>query len=231
MKGYIFFITGIILLFATCKHVEKTKLDVQIYRQVDSTDYLNVIIEQSIFASGNLQLEKSCEVLNKEIKNRIDSLKKNLQEKAGVFFSEIRKEGIERPQWNFELYVRDSVFMANSEYISLRMMVYIFEGGAHGMTQFYAYNYDVKQQKLLNPQQILDFGKSKEINELLERNFVNTDSCFTEIPTLENGVSALNMNMEIFCFTYPQYALGSYSCGYLEVNIPRVELKEELILK
>lgn len=223
MKSYILLLIGSFLFFTACKHT--VKIEVQTQKQVDTTEHLNVNITQSVFSSTDPQVGKSCDVLNTRMRYLVDSLEKSLKMEADTFYTRMVKEGMERPIWNFELYVEDSVFMANPDYISVRVTVYTFQGGAHGMTEFYAFNYDVKKQQLQTPQQILDFKRSKEINELLKKNFVNTDSCFTEIPTLENGFTALNVNSESVCFTYPQYVLGPYSCGYAQVSIPRVELK------
>ncbi len=227
MRNYILLLVGGLLLLAACN--PKGKIEVQTREKSDSTEYLKVNIAQSVFTSENPETQKSCDVLNAKVRYLIDSIETTLALQADTFYTTLKQEGIERPVWNFELYVGDTVFMVSPDYISLRLMTYIFRGGAHGMTEFHAFNYDVKRRQLQSPIQILDFSKYKEINEVLKRNFVNTDNCFTEIPTLENGFTALNVSINAIYLTYPQYVLGPYSCGYAQVVLPRSELKGMLL--
>lgn len=227
MKAYILGLVSGLLFFAACE--KNGSIEVQTQSRADTAKYLNVNVSQSIFTSADPQIRKSCDVLNAKVRYVTDSLEKSLNTLADTFYTRFAKEGKERPEWNFELYVKDSVFMADGSYISVLLTVYSFQGGAHGMTEFYAFNYDVKKQQFQTPQQILDFRKKAEINKLLQENFVNKDSCFTDIPTLDNGFTALNLNTGTVCFTYPQYVLGPYYCGCVQVSIPRSELKGILL--
>lgn len=227
MKKCILLLMGGLLLLTACKR--EGKIEIQTQKSVDSTDYLRVNIVQSVFTSADSEIQKSCDLLNAKVHYLIDSIQKSLSLQADTFYSRLVQNGIERPVWNFEFYAEDSVFMVRPDYISLRLMTYVFRGGAHGMTDFYAFNYDVRRQQLQSPAQILDFRKYREINELLKKNFVNAEGCFTEIPTLENGFAALNISTKAVCLTYPQYVLGPYACGYAQVNLPRAELKGMLL--
>lgn len=227
MKNCILLLLGGLLFLSAC-HSEGG-IEVQTCKRSDSTAYLKANIVQSVFTSANPETRKSCEILNAKVSYLIDSIEKSLLLQADTFYTGLEQAGMERPVWDFEMYVEDSVFMASPDYISLRITVYTFQGGAHGMTEFYAFNYDVKRRQFQEPDQILDFGKYTDINELLKKNFVNTDSCFTEIPTLENGLAALNVTAETVCLTYPPYVLGPYSCGYAQVVIPRSELEDMLL--
>lgn len=228
MKNGILLLLGGLLFLSACR--SEGGIEVQTRKRTDSLAYLKANIAQSVFTSANPEIRKSCDILNTKVNYLIDSIEKSLLLQADTFYTGLKQAGMERPEWDFELYVEDSVFMASPEYISLRITVYTFQGGAHGMTEFYAFNYDVKHRQFLEPDQILDFGKYREINELLKKNFVNTDNCFTEVPTLENGLSALNVTEETVCLTYSPYVLGPYSCGYAQVHLPRSELEGMLFL-
>ncbi len=228
MKNCILFLLGGLLFLSSCQ--PKEEIEVQTSKRADSTAYVKANIVQSVFTSANSEIRKSCDMLNAKVSYLIDSIEKSLLLQADTFYTGLEQAGMERPVWDFEMYAEDSVFMASPDYISLRITVYTFQGGAHGMTEFYAFNYDVKRRQFLEPDQILDFGKYREINELLKKNFVNTDSCFTDVPTLENGLAALNVTAETVCLTYPPYVLGPYACGYAQVVIPRSELKGMLFL-
>ncbi|MFR7876763.1 MAG: hypothetical protein ACLU4J_10480 [Butyricimonas paravirosa] len=51
------------------------------------------------------------------------------------------------------MQVGDSVFIANDQYVCVRLIIYTFTGGAHGITNFYTFNYDVQNQKFLTNQE------------------------------------------------------------------------------
>ena len=97
-------------------------------------------------------------------------------------------------------------------------------GGAHGMTNFYAINYDVKTQKFLTNKDILNLDKAADINALLKANLKDPDKCFTfEAPTVDN-VTCINLTLHTVDFTYAQYILGPYS-------IPKEKMKDMLVIK
>ena len=93
----------------------------------------------------------------------------------------------EEPMIPFELEVKDSVFMADRHYISVRLAVYTLTGGANGLTEYYAVNYSLKDKKFLNSRRcILNYDRSAEIDKQIQRNFKNPENCFSEVPTLAN---------------------------------------------
>ena len=149
---------------------------------------------------------------------------------ANEFFQSWQGSGEERPAWIYELQVGDSVFMANDRYVSIRLMVYTFTGGAHGITNFYTFNYDVQNQKFLTDQEVLNYVNETQINAQLKANFKNPEGCFTTDPTLKD-VTTVNFNKKSVCFTYGQYVLGAYACGVAEVTVPRAALKNDLLIK
>lgn len=228
MKNCILIVVLLAISLAGCHRVN---VNVKTETYKNKTSDLEVNIEKSVFSSTDAETEKSCEVLNRRIGYFIDSLQTSLKTAADTFFTMFAANPDERPVYNYELYVRDTVFMADKDLISVRMTVYTFQGGAHGMTDFYAFNYDVPARRFLTSRQILNFKDTQALDNLLKKNFVNRDSCFTEEPTVQNGFTALNVSPSAVCFTYPQYALGPYSCGYAQVYIPRTELKDIFLRK
>lgn len=229
MKNSIILVAFLALFVCSCGRT--ARVDVKTVSSVDSTRNWEVNIQRSVFFSEEAVTEKSCSVLNSRISHFIDSMANGLKQDADQFFAEYRHTEEEYPAFGYELYVRDTVFMANDKYISVRLTIYEFEGGAHGMTNYYAFNYDVKNQRFFQPDQILDLNKKSELNALLKKNFVNKDGCFTEIPTLSNGYTAVNVSPTDVYFIYPQYVLGPYSCGAAQVIIPRLELKDIYLWK
>ena len=172
----------------------------------------DITVNRSMFSSADANVNKSCEVLNKKIEKFVNDLQDSLKADANEFFQSWQGSGEERPAWIYELQVGDSVFMANDRYVSVRLMVYTFTGGAHGITNFYTFNYDVQN------------------NAQLKANFKNPEGCFTTDPTLKD-VTTVNFNKKSVCFTYGQYVLGAYACGVAEVTVPRAALKNDLLIK
>lgn len=226
MRKNIFMFIGFWMFLAACNSVKiETKTDKY---EVDTKNW-EVNVEKSVFSSKDAEVEQSCKIFNERVQQFIDSLQNNLKTEADTFFALYTDKPEERPVFNYQFYVRDTVFMADADRISVRLSVYSFTGGAHGTTDFYAFNYNVKKRIFLNPGQMIDLKKTKEWNELLAKNFKNDQKCFTDKPTLTSGYTAFNISPETVCFTYPQYVLGPYYCGPAEVFIPRSELKGLLL--
>ncbi len=228
MKTIYCILFGLLGLLGSCK--QQTKIDTKTDKYVDQTQSWDINVEKTYFSSTNAEAEKACRVVNAKVQYLIDSLQNNVKTQADTFFAAFATDTANRPVYNYELYIRDTVFLANEDYISIRLSAYSFTGGAHGMTDFYALNYNMKKQAFVSPQEILDFKQRIEINNLLAENFKNEGGCFTEKPTLTNGFTALNITPKAICFTYPQYVLGPYSCGYAQVYIPRDKLNGVLLM-
>lgn len=225
MKKVLFLILVIGVSLTAC---QKPQITVQKQNVADSTDNWGVNITYPLFSSTGTAEEKACFAVNDTVFKFIDQLQRNLKMEADTFFGLFADSISQRPPFSYQLYIEDSVFMATDNYISLRLTIYTFEGGAHGMTNYCAFNYDVKKGKFLMPEDIIDYTKAEEINSLLAKYFDNTENCFTEIPTLTNGFTALTISPESMCFTYPQYSLGAYACGMAMVTIPDKELQRIL---
>ena len=110
------------------------------------------------------------------------------------------------------------------------MVVFTLTGGANGLTEYYAFNYSIKQDKFLSPEDILNYSKSAEIDKQIQKNFKNPDNCFSDVPTLAN-VTVVNFTPGDICFTYDPLVLGAHYCGAAQVSVPRMILKGDLLLK
>ena len=208
-------IMAVIMAFAFMGCQPKIQdLSVKSEKVTANSENWDITVNRSMFSSADANVNKSCEVLNKKIEKFVNDLQDSLKSDANEFFQSWQGTGEERPAWIYELQVGDSVFMANDQYVSVRLMVYTFTGGAHGITNFYTFNYDVQNQ----------------INAQLKANFKNPEGCFTTEPTLKD-VTVVNFNKTSVCFTYGQYILGAYACGVAEVNVPRTALKNDLLIK
>ena len=205
-------------------------LNVKKEKLTANSENWDIVVNRSMFSSEDMNVNKSCEVLNKKIEKLVDDLQDSLKNNANEFFRAWQGSGEERPTWIYELQISDSVFVANDRYVSIRLTVYTFSGGAHGITDFYTFNYDVQNQKFLSNQEILNFSNEAQIDARIKANFKDPENCFTTDPTLKN-VSVINFNAKSVCFTYAQYVLGAYACGVAEVTVPRSSLKDDLLIE
>lgn len=223
MKHVFWILIGALLLFCSCR--KPVQIDVTTVKFVEETPNWEINIGKNVFSSANPEANKACLTVNNAMQEYIDSLQTQLKKDADELFSTYEKDTADRPIWNYQLYVRDTVFMADADYISVRIQVYTFTGGAHGMTDFKSLNYSVGKQAFVTAEQILNFKEEEKLNGLLADNFNDEQGCFTDKPTLTNGFTAFNVTPSAVCFTYLQYVLGPYSCGAAEVYIPRKELE------
>lgn len=229
MKTFIISILSLSSLLVGCQE-KHNEIEVSKTQFADETENWDIALNYSKFTSKDEQAKKSCDILNKEIDDLVINLQDSLKKNATDLFANLATEGIERPVWKYSLTIADSVFMANDRFISVRLTVYTFTGGAHGMTQFYSFNYDVKNQRLLDNKDVLNYENKTAIDQLLKTNFKNPEECFDVDPTLE-AVSVINISPTNTVFTYEQYILGAYVCGVAEVLVPTNELKEDFLLK
>lgn len=193
------------------------------------TSEFDITIAYPVFTSQKAEVERGCKVVNEEISRLIDSLQNDLKAQLNQYLQKAR-EMKEEPMIPFELEVKDSVFMADRHYISVRLAVYTLTGGANGLTEYYAVNYSLKDKKFLNSEGILNYDRSAEIDKQIQRNFKNSENCFSEVPTLAN-VTTVNFSGSDICFTYAPLVLGAHYCGAAEIAVPRMLLKGDFLLK
>lgn len=193
------------------------------------TSEFDITIAYPVFTSQKAEVERGCKVVNEEISRLIDSLQNDLKAQLNQYLQKAR-EMKEQPMIPFELEVKDSVFMADRHYISVRLAVYTLTGGANGLTEYYAVNYSLKDKKFLNSEGILNYDRSAEIDKQIQRNFKNPENCFSEVPTLAN-VTTVNFSGSDICFTYAPLVLGAHYCGAAEIAVPRMLLKGDFLLK
>ena len=221
IRNYTFVVALLALFFTGCgEAIIKVGKDFLSHK----TNEFDITIAYPVFTSQKAEVEQGCKAVNGDI-SRLNDLKAQLN----VYLQKAR-EMKEEPMIPFELDVKDSVFMADRHYISVRLAVYTLTGGANGLTEYYAVNYSLKDKKFLRPESILNYDKSAEIDKQIQRNFKNPENCFSEVPTLAN-VTTVNFSGGDICFTYNPLVLGAHYCGAAEISVPRMLLKGDLLLK
>ena len=219
MKTKLFTLVFAVLVLGACK--KEIKLDVKQIHLTDTTGQWDIKIDRPAFSTTDAETEKSCVKFNDEVNGLINGIHAAFIEQAKENIACLNSAGFKQAA-PYELIIEDSVFLADQNYISVRVLSYEMLGGAHGMTDFYAINYDVKTQKFLTNKDILNLDKAADINALLKANF--------EAPTVDN-VTCINLTLHTVDFTYAQYILGPYSCGHTIISIPKEKMKDMLVIK
>lgn len=227
MKTKTLAILAVACMLASCQ--KEIKLHVKQIHETEKNDLWEIDVQRPVFSTTETSVEKSCVIINDSITNFITQQQDSLKVQARELKTSLDAAGLSMAGV-CSFYVRDSVFMADEDYISVRLLTYTFTGGAHGMTNFYGLNYNVKTMRFLDPKEIIDYSKADQINELLKTHFQNPDSCFSQIPTIEN-LTTVNVTLHTVDFTYAQYVLGAYACGYTTVAIPRNKMNDLLLIK
>lgn len=228
MKTRLFTLVLAALALAACK--KEIKLEVKQIHETNKTAQWTVDITRPVFSSTEAEVEKSCVKFNDEISGLVNGIHAAFIEQCKETISSLDSIG-EKQMTPYELLIRDTVFMADDNYISVRVLSYEMIGGANGITNFYGVNYDVKNQKFINKQDILNTNKAIDINNLLKENLKDPEKCFTfDTPTIDN-VNAVNITPSTVVFTYNKYILGPGSCGTATISVPRTKLEGMLILK
>lgn len=228
MRTKVLAVFAIALSVAACK--KEIKLEVKQIQETDKTAQWDIQTSHPVFSSTETDVENSCVKFNDEMGGLVHGIQAAFMEQAKESIASLDSAGIKQIA-PYQLIIQDTVTLANENYISVRVLSYEMLGGAHGMTNFYGVNYDVKNQKFLNKKDILNLSKASEINALLKANLKDPDNCFSfEAPTVDN-LTAINITQHSIEFTYAQYILGPYSCGPATISVPREKMQGMLMLK
>lgn len=205
----------IFILFSCSMTTTITKEEIK----EETSEYKIDVVESFIDCDKNSEY-KTIEPINTRMGELVDSLIYDLKsaalEQAAHF---------DHPPFQYQLMVTDTIFNISQEIISTRLTAYIFAGGAHGKTEFYAVNYSPKKLIFLSTGDIFDLNKTKEINTVIAKYFVNPERCFSTTPTLETATT-VNISKTSVIFTYAHYTLGAYYCGSAVVEVPLKEIKD-----
>lgn len=218
------------IIFAVLTGCQSGKIEVRKEKQNDRTEMWDISVTKSLFSSTNAEYAGKFEIVNQRLTFLVDSLIKDFKTQVIDYNKAFDTIPDGQPFRPLEMFVEDSVFSANTNYISLRLKVYASLGGANGETSFYAINCDLNKKQFLSIGEILNLKQVMSINTLLKDNFKNPDHCFSDLPTVAS-CSALNFTGKNVCFMYGKYVLGAGACGELAIDIERSGLKDLLLIK
>lgn len=225
---------AIILLLALAGILSACQKEIKLERKkinvTEEDSNWRIRLSHSVFSFPETSIEKACMVYNDKVEGIVEDIHSNFIENAKGLVASLDSAGIETAA-RYELFLTDSVYMADDKFISVLVQSYQMLGGANGNTEYYALNYDLATGKFLNKTDIIDASKAAEINTLLKSHLLDPDQCYTfEEPTIDN-CSAINLSPTTVEFTYAKYILGPGACGPATISIPREKLNHALKIK
>jgi len=158
------------------------------------------------------------------------------------------KETPEKEEDKFAFFSHFEIIQSNSTYISFVLKYGGFSGGAHGYENIVSYNYDVKNQKIINLKDLFSNDKDylkilsdqsrvqlkKQFTTISEEEKKSSDpealkeSIKSMIEMIESGTEQNEENFKVFTFTpdkikiyFGQYQVGPYAIGMPEVEIDK----------
>lgn len=196
-------------------------------KAVEDTAYYKVFKNFPEFISQEKKTKKNLTILNQAIVNFTDTLEQYYwgtnPEGAKQIKNETQAAGI------FELLNKYQILDTTHRFISIKFETYSYALGAHGFTGINTFNFDIKNNRFIQLTDIISFTKPEnliQLNNLVQKNFKNPDSCFNTQPAVSPDFNKFGISREYLYLYYEAYELGAYYCGSATIKIPVNELKE-----
>lgn len=200
---------------------------VEMDRVIEDTAYYSIRMHYPVFSSDDKVENDKLEFLNQEIASFLDTASHyywGVHTTAIVhFLKETKASG------KYELTNKYTILDSTKTLISLKMETYSYAMGAHGFNALHTYNLDLANNKMLKLEDILDLSskeKNELLNKLLQKNFVDPEDCFNDLPTANKDFELFGLEPGFLVFFYQAYDLGAYSCGEASVRISLDELRD-----
>jgi len=140
----------------------------------------------------------------------------------------------ENPEEPFDFIATWTPTQLNNKYLSFVINIYYFTGGAHGVNEIYAFNYDLNMKKEIS---MLDFLNSSQdslnkvaelsaqnITSQLQSNGMQANDIIKQM--IQQGTMPTNENFQNFNFTYnsliiyfQQYQVAPGSVGSITITL------------
>lgn len=206
---------------------------------IHQTDnFYNIQVEYPQFTNIDSAFNKKISDL---IKSEVETFKKDAKDnyEARRATAPAQEPLPENPEIPFDFIGSWEPTQLNDAYISFVIRWYYFVGGAHGVTEVYAFNYDLKKDKEIT---ILDFLNSsqpaleklanlarQDITSQLQSNGITIDSSLQQM--IESGTKPTKENYQNFNFNYnsltiyfQQYQVAFGAAGPITVNFYKITL-------
>jgi len=253
-RNYLFIvIIMIILVAAAVWFVKNEKVSTEIsvekglqvsINSISQTDnFYNIQVEYPQFDDVASAFNDKISIL---ITGEIDTFKKNAKDNwdARIATTPPGQTIPENPAAPFDFIANWKPVQLNNKYLSFVINIYYFSGGAHGLNEVYAFNYDIVQKKeitindfLGNPPQALQKLSQiavQQVTSQLQSSGVQIDDILTQM--IQQGTQPVEDNYRNFNFNYnsltiyfQQYQVAPGYVGPVTITIFKNTLDENSI--
>ena len=193
-----------------------------------SADSKEINIQEN---SGNYHLSVKYPILKNEFAD--GCLKKLVQEKIDNFKNQLSAENVSS-RWKSELFTTYALWTYSARMVSIKLEIYQFTGGAHGMTEIVTATFDLENSQELQLKDIFDPGSRflEIISEIAQQQLREKLGPQADGEWIKEGTAAQPQNFQHFVLTpreiifyFEQYSVAPYSAGIQEVAIPLEDLE------
>lgn len=236
MKKVYYFLLFIVLIGAIATLLSlprKVQVQTLSINQKDNTFDITAQYPQfsNINRSFNLKIENL-------VTNQIEEFKKNSQDNLQAFEDTATPEEKKNNPWvPFVFDCGWAQTRIDDNYISFKLDVYSFAGGAHGINQTFAFNYNVKNQQEITIKDLLgnsqdNLNKLAEVVQKITIDQLKNSDIFVEdmakegtAPTFENYKN-FNFDKDNLIIYFQQYQVAPGSAGPVTIKVPLTLVKE-----
>jgi hypothetical protein len=254
MKKFYLFIIIIILAAAVVWFVKNERVSTEISAEKDLEMSISSISQTDNFYSiqveypqfGDIAAAFNDQVLS-FITGEINTFKKNTKDNwdARIATTPPGQTVPENPAAPFDFIANWKPVQLNKEYLSFVINIYYFSGGAHGLNEVYAFNYDIVQKKEItindflgnSPQALQELSQiaAQQVISQLQSSGVQIDDVLTPMiqqgtkPTLDNYHN-FNFNYNSLTIYFQQYQVAPGYVGTVTITIFKNTLDENSIM-
>jgi len=233
-------IIGLLVNETNAKQSSISSLPVNIQSIRESDSFFCIRAEYPQFQTASPDFNQEIAAL---ISGKIDGFKKESVDNWKTRLDTIPadKPVPQNPQEPFTFIASWESTQLNNRYLSLAIKIYYFSGGAHGIEEIHAFNYDMLQKKKIGINDFFDSPQEalKKISEISAQDIISQlesrgwreDDSLREM--INQGTEPLFKNFENFNFDshsliiyFQRYQVAPGAVGSLTVTISRVLLEQ-----
>lgn len=204
-------------------------LNIGVKEEKTATDYLEV--DANIPVVEGIKDENIQKNINDKFQQAVEAMKIELN--TGAIEHKQNAEEMDFPFHKYQLYTRSGPYFENGKILSMYVDYYFYSGGAHGMTDRHAYNYDLETGKTLSLKDLFMPGYEfkKMIDEAIAAEINQRPDDFFPAEYGFQGIAAEQnyyLQNDTLVIYFNQYEIAPYAAGIQEFRIPLQDFRKGL---
>lgn len=225
-------ISLILIIFLTsCGSYQQRSISFETVKKDTTNNYYSMKLTYPLFHSPN-QLVQLNDSINKLLFSHTSEYRGEKYDDLKQLLTEINQGNTDFNR-RYETIIDYEPFLINAEIVSLRFHIYEYTLGAHGNTSYVSLNYIPENNSFYSPKEILSIATTENqelLISLLKKHIVDPDNCFNFDNNVLNEIKNINFSSNKTIFTFAPYAVGPYSCGTAQIEIPTHTLLQKGVL-